>query len=124
VGGILSRRKRFAAVFFAMVGLMVVLFLRLPSSFLPDEDQGILYTIIQAPVGATQERTMEVVKKVEQYYLHEETETVKDFFTVQGFSFGGTGQNNAMAFVSLRDWDERAAPELKVDAIAARAMAE
>lgn len=123
VRGILSRRKRFLAVFLAMVGVMVVLFLRLPSSFLPAEDQGILFTQIQAPVGATQERTMAVVRQVEEHFLEHEKEAVEDLFTVLGFSFGGAGQNNGMAFVNLRDWDERQTEELSVSAIAGRAMA-
>src|SRR5690606_34569521 len=98
VRGMLARPLRFVAVFLVMVGLMGILFFRLPSSFLPPEDQGVLFAMVQAPVGATQERTMESVRKVEQYFLEQEQETVDSLFTVQGFSFGGSGQNNAMAF--------------------------
>ncbi|HYF73150.1 MAG TPA: efflux RND transporter permease subunit, partial [Nocardioides sp.] len=123
VRGILSRRKRFTAVFFAMIALLIVLFLRLPSAFLPNEDQGILFTQIQAPVGATQERTMQVVQEVERYYLEHEKDAVNELFAIQGFSFSGTGQNNGMAFISLKNWDERDSDELSVDAVAARAMA-
>src|SRR5690606_32063074 len=122
VQGMLSRPLRFVAVFLVMVGLMGVLFFRLPSSFLPPEDQGVLFTIVQAPVGATQARTMESVRKVEQYFLEQEQETVDSLFTVQGFSFGGSGQNNAMAFVKLKDWSERTSPELSLEALAGRAM--
>ncbi|HLT91253.1 MAG TPA: efflux RND transporter permease subunit [Woeseiaceae bacterium] len=122
VQGMLSRPLRFVAVFLVMVGLMGVLFFRLPSSFLPPEDQGVLFTIVQAPVGATQARTMESVRKVEQYFLEQEQETVDSLFTVQGFSFGGSGQNNAMAFVKLKDWSERTSPELSIEALAGRAM--
>jgi multidrug efflux pump len=122
VRGMLARPVRFLAVFLVMVGLMGVLFFRLPSSFLPPEDQGVLFTMVQAPVGATQERTMESVRKVEEYFLEQEKETVDSLFTVQGFSFGGSGQNNAMAFVKLRDWSEREADELSIQALAGRAM--
>ena len=122
VGGILSRRKRFLAVFLAMVGVMGLLFLRLPTAFLPQEDQGTLFTQVIAPVGATQERTLEVMKKVEDHFLNAEKDTVDSLFTVQGFSFSGMGQNNGMAFVNLKDWSERTEPEQHVTAVAGRAM--
>jgi multidrug efflux pump len=124
VRGILSRRKRFLAVFLVMVAVLVVMFQRLPSSFLPAEDQGVLFAQVQAPVGATQERTMAVIQQVEKHFLENEKDAVEDLFTVQGFSFGGAGQNNGMAFVNLRDWDQRKTPELSVNAIAGRAMAQ
>jgi multidrug efflux pump len=123
VSGILSRRKRYSAVFLAMVGLMVLMFIHMPTAFLPNEDQGTLFTQIQTPVGATQERTNEVMKQVEAHFLKDEAAAVADIFSVQGFSFAGIGQNNAMAFVSLKDWGQRKSRELGVDAIAARAMA-
>src|SRR5690606_12501036 len=118
----LGRRKRFMAVFAALVVVMAVLFARLPSSFLPDEDQGILFAQVQAPVGATQQRTMESIRKVEQHFLENEAELVESVFSVQGFSFSGMGQNSGIAFVKLRDWDERTAPDAGVSAIAGRAM--
>ncbi|MDQ3262783.1 MAG: efflux RND transporter permease subunit [Myxococcota bacterium] len=117
---ILTRRKRFLGVFALLVGVMGFLFLRLPSSFLPSEDQGFLYAIIQTPVGATQERTMKVVEQVERHFLAEQA--VESLFTVQGFSFGGSGQNNAIAFINLKDWSQRKGPELAVTAVAGRAM--
>ena len=122
VRGMATRSKRFFAVFLAMSAVMVVLFLRIPTAFLPHEDQGVLFTQVQAPVGATQERTMEVMKTIEKHFLETEKEAVKSLFTVQGFSFGGTGQNTGVAFVSLKDWSERTRPDLSVDAIAGRAM--
>jgi multidrug efflux pump len=76
----------------------------------------------QAPVGATQQRTMESVKKLEDHFLENEQEGVESLFTVQGFSFAGSGQNNAIAFIKLRDWSERESDELGVNAIAGRAM--
>jgi multidrug efflux pump len=123
VRGMLSRSLRFVAVFLVLVAIMGGLFANLPSSFLPPEDQGVLYAQVQAPVGATQQRTMESVEKLEDYFLENEQGTVDSLFTVQGFSFGGTGQNNAMGFIKLKDWSERESPDLRVDALAARAMA-
>jgi multidrug efflux pump len=122
VRGMLARSGRFMAVFVLMVGLMVVLFFRLPTAFLPPEDQGTLYTMMMAPVGATQERTMDSVYKVEDYFLDHEKDAVDSMMAVQGFSFAGGGQNNAMAFVKLKDWDERRSAELGIAAVAMRAM--
>ncbi len=123
VQGILSRPGRPLLAFAAMVVVMAALFVRLPTAFLPEEDQGVLFTQIQAPVGATQERTLEVVKDVEKYFLEQEKEGVRSVFAAQGFSFGGAGQNTGMAFVGLKVWDERGSEELSADAIARRAMA-
>ncbi|MCW5573725.1 MAG: efflux RND transporter permease subunit [Steroidobacteraceae bacterium] len=120
---ILSRGRRFMAVFLALVVVMGFLFLRLPSAFLPDEDQGALFSQVIAPAGATQQRTMESIKKVEQHFLEDEKDTVLSVFTVQGFSFAGSGQNNGMSFVKLKDWDERKSAELSATAVAARGMA-
>ncbi|MCM2326697.1 MAG: efflux RND transporter permease subunit [Lysobacter sp.] len=117
-----SRPKRFFAVFLAMSAVMLVLFLRIPTAFLPAEDQGVLFAQVQAPVGATQERTMEVMKQIESHFLDTEKEAVVSLFTVQGFSFGGVGQNTGVAFVSLKNWSERTTPELSVQAVAGRAM--
>lgn len=122
VGGILSRGKRFMAIFVALLVVMVLLFLRLPSSFLPAEDQGILFAMVQAPVGATQERTMQSIEKVEQHFLKDEKDAVESLFTVQGFSFGGTGQNTGIAFIKLKDWSERKTANLSATAVAGRAM--
>ena len=121
VRGMIARSRRSMAVFAVLLGLMAILFFNLPTSFLPDEDQGILFAQIIAPVGATQERTMESVRMVEDYFLEEESETIESVFGVQGFSFAGAGQNNAMAFVKLRNWDERDTEALSVNAVAERA---
>ncbi len=116
-----GRRKRYMGVFALMVLLMGFLFLRLPSSFLPPEDQGVLFSEIVAPVGATQERTMESIKKVENHFLENEKDAVESVFAIQGFSFSGTGQNSGMAFIKLKDWSERSA-ENSASAVAGRAM--
>jgi multidrug efflux pump len=122
VHGIVTRPLRFMLVATVMAALMVFFFLRLPTAFLPAEDQGILFAQVQAPVGATQERTMEVMETIEHHFLQNEKQAVASVFTVQGFSFGGSGQNTGIAFVSLKDWAEREADDLSVIAVARRAM--
>ncbi len=122
VSGILGRPKRFMLIYAALVALMAVLFLRLPTSFLPDEDQGELMAMVQAPVGATQDRTLQSIYKLEDYFLDKETKDVESVFSVQGFSFAGSGQNSGMAFVKLKDWDQRKTPDSQVSAIVGRAM--
>lgn len=121
VRGMIARSGRFMALFALLVVLMGYFFLRLPTSFVPDEDQGSLFAMATAPVGATQERTLETLYKIEDYLLNEESETVESMFAVAGFSFAGSGQNTAMAFVKLRDWDERTTDETSVDALVQRA---
>ncbi len=106
----------------ALFVLMGVLFVRLPSSFLPNEDQGVLMALVQAPVGATQERTLESIAALENHFLQNEKDAVDSVFSVQGFSFAGMGQNAGMAFVKLKDWSERDANN-GVMPITGRAMA-
>ncbi|SFB85905.1 multidrug efflux pump [Microbulbifer thermotolerans] len=122
VRGLLARGGRFMAIFAGLLAVMVVLFLRLPTSFLPEEDQGVLFSMVQTPVGATQERTMESIYKIEDHFLNNEPDNVVSVFSVQGFSFAGSGQNNGIAFIKLADWDERKAPEQGASAIAMRGM--
>ncbi len=122
VKGILHRPGRFMAVFLALAVVMGLLFARLPSSFLPNEDQGILMALVNAPVGATQERTLESIYKLEDHFLKNEKDAVESVFSVQGFSFSGMGQNSGMAFVKLKDWSERRADQ-GVGPITGRAMA-
>jgi len=123
VRGILARRRRFMVFFAALVAVMAFLFARLPGSFLPDEDQGVLFAQVQAPVGATQERTMEAIYQLEDHFLDNEQGIVKAVFSVQGFSFAGIGQNTGVAFINLHDWSERNSPDAGVSAVAGRAMA-
>ena len=123
VGWMLGRRTRCMLVYLAVVAAMGLMFLRLPTGFLPDEDQGILFVQAQLPVGAPQERTVKTLEAVEQHFLQDESETVESIMTVAGFSFAGSGQNNGMAFVRLKDWDLRKRDDQKVKAIAGRAMA-
>ena len=123
VRGLLGRPGRGMAVFAALVVVMGLLFVRLPTAFLPDEDQGVLMAMIQTPVGATQERTVESIERLEKHFLENEPDAVESVFSVQGFSFAGMGQNTGMAFVKLKDWGERTDPELSASAVAGRGMA-
>ncbi|BAL77103.1 efflux RND transporter permease subunit [Bradyrhizobium cosmicum] len=117
--------KRITAViiaFAAIVASMVFLFQRLPSSFLPEEDQGTIITLIQLPVGATATRTLDVIKQVERQYLDNEKDAVQGVFAVSGYSFSGQGQNVALAFVSLKPFDERKDAAASAQAVVGRAM--
>ena len=121
VSGILRGTGRYLVVYLLIVVGMAVLFMRLPTSFLPDEDQGVFLTMIQLPSGATQERTQKVLDTVTDYYLHNEKANVESVFTVNGFSFSGQGQNSGMAFVSLKPWEARSGDENSVESIIKRA---
>ncbi len=122
VGKILARSLRFLAIYAAIIGVLALLFVRMPTSFLPDEDQGVMFTQIILPGGATQERTLEVVKKVERQYLEGEKGKVRSIFAAAGFSFAGQGQNMGIGFVNMEPWDQRHEPGADVKSIAGRAM--
>jgi multidrug efflux pump len=119
---ILGRRGRYLLIYVAIVGVLAFAFMRLPSAFLPEEDQGIMLTQVQLPVGSTQGQTIEVLKKMENYFLNEEQGAVESIFTVAGFSFAGRGQNSGIAFVRLKDWSERDLSEDGVQHVVQRAM--
>ncbi|MDW2645081.1 efflux RND transporter permease subunit [Citrobacter sp. HN-141] len=121
VSGIIRKTGRYLVVYLVIVIGMAVLFMRLPTSFLPEEDQGVFLTMIQLPAGATQERTQKVLDQVTHYYLNNEKANVESVFTVNGFSFSGQGQNSGMAFVSLKPWEERSGSENNVESVIARA---
>lgn len=122
VGRSFGKPIRYLIIYFAIVVAMVFFFLHLPTSFLPDEDQGFLLCQLQLPAGATQERTIQTLRQIEQYFLEKESKTVEGIITVAGFSFAGRGQNMGLAWVKLKDWNVRKNPDLKAPAIAARAM--
>ncbi len=122
VGHMVRSTGRYMVIYLVIVVGMAFLFMRLPSSFLPEEDQGLLLAQAQLPAGATQERTQKVLDQVTDYFLTQEKDTVKSVFTVNGFGFAGRGQNTGIAFVSLKPWDERTGSDMKVPAIAGRAM--
>jgi len=119
VAKILKRSGRFMLIFVGIVALVVFLFLRLPNSFLPNEDQGYIIANVQLPPGATQERTLAVVQQAEGFFLKQPE--VDKMVSVLGFSFSGVGQNAALAFVSLKPWGERKDAEQSAQALAGRA---
>lgn len=120
VGKILGQSVRWMVVFAAILALMAFLFTRLPTSFLPEEDQGILFTIVQLPPGATEERTNVVLDEIADHFKKDPA--VESAFTVSGFSFSGPGQNAGMAFVRLKDFHDRKKEDEKAPAVAGRAM--
>ncbi|NYT57753.1 efflux RND transporter permease subunit [Alcaligenaceae bacterium] len=122
VGRVIARSTRYLLIFLALVAVAAVLFIRMPTSFLPDEDQGILFTQVLLPAGATQERTLASLDKVDAYFSENEKDNVESVFTVAGFSFAGAGQNTGLGFIRLKDWDERPGSENGAMAIADRAM--
>ena len=122
VGHILAGKLRSLMVFFLIVGAMAFLFYRMPTAYLPNEDQGILLVQVMLPSGSTLEQTENVMDKVRTHFLTRETDGVESFMSVSGMSFGGAGQNMGLGFAKLKDWKLRERPDLKVGAIAGRAM--
>ena len=107
VAYVLKRTFRFGAIYLILVAAMGYFFTKLPTSFIPEEDQGVFLTMAQLPAGATLERTNNVLSQIRDHYLTAEAKNVKSAFTVAGFSFAGQGQNMGMVFAQLRDWNER-----------------
>ena len=122
VSSMLTKPKRWAAAFAVCLGLVGLLFFRLPSAFLPDEDQGLMLVNVQLPSGATLERTREVLTQVEKHFHETEKDAVDSVMTVAGVSFSGTGQNVGFGFIKLKDWSLREDSSLRVPAIMGRAM--
>ncbi|MCC3231171.1 efflux RND transporter permease subunit, partial [Klebsiella pneumoniae] len=107
VGKILHRSLRWMLIYVLLLGGMVFLFLHLPTSFLPLEDRGMFTTSVQLPSGSTQQQTLKVVQKAEDYFLNNEKQNVESVFATVGSGPGGNGQNVARMFVRLKDWDQR-----------------
>ena len=120
--GMLARSGRFLVIFLAIIVGMGWMFARLPSSFLPEEDQGILITMVQLPAGATSDRTELVLDKVRRHFLEDEKDAVEGVFSVNGYGFSGQGQNLGIAFVRLKPFGERKTPAVSAAAVAGRAM--
>src|SRR6478735_1021153 len=120
VAKILRRTGRFLVIFGLIVAVVVIMFIRMPSSFLPTEDQGYLIANVQLPPGATQARTLAVMQKAEGFFLSQPE--VDKMVSVLGFSFSGSGQNAALAFVPLKPWDERKGPAHSAQTLAGRAF--
>jgi len=121
VGYILGRRLRFLAVFVLLVVAMGVLYMRMPTGYLPDEDQGVLMTMVQLPAGSTIEQTEAVLRQIQQHYLVDQKDAVESCLAAGGTGFSGRGQNQGMCFVKLKDWDLRDRPGLQAKDVAARA---
>jgi HAE1 family hydrophobic/amphiphilic exporter-1 len=122
VGRSLSNKVRYVVIFLLIVVAMGFLFKRMPTAYLPDEDQGILMVQAMLPANSTLEQTKQVMEGVRDHFLQHEKEAVESCMTVSGMNFSGRGQNAGLAFVKLKDWELRGRPELKVVAVAGRAM--
>ncbi|MBN1365272.1 MAG: efflux RND transporter permease subunit [Syntrophaceae bacterium] len=118
----LTRVTRYLVVFLVILVVMGVLYFRMPTAYLPDEDQGILLSQVIMPTGSTLEQTKDVEKIIEKYFQEKEKEAVESVFTIAGVSFSGRAQNNGMVFIKLKDWDLRKRKDLKAKAVAGRAM--
>ncbi|HHQ4736324.1 TPA: efflux RND transporter permease subunit [Aeromonas veronii] len=119
---VIKQGVRYSLIYGAMLAVLAVLFMRMPTSFLPEEDQGVIMSMVQLPVGATKQRTEVVLADMRDYFLKNEKENVDSVLTVSGFSFAGSGQNAGMAFIKLKDWSERKSPDRSANAIIGRAM--
>ncbi|MFT3829655.1 MAG: efflux RND transporter permease subunit [Opitutaceae bacterium] len=122
VGGVLRRKVRSVVVFALIVGALGFLFLRMPTSYLPDEDQGILMCQIMMPTGATKEQTQVAADELQHYFFEREKDSIESCLMIVGMGFSGTAQNNGMVFAKLKDWELRKHADRKVAAIAGRVM--
>jgi len=118
----LGARLAYLAVFVLIVVAMVFLFRRMPTGYLPDEDQGVLLAMVQLPSGSTLEQTEAVMAKVRHHFLEDQKEAVESCLTISGFSMAGQAQSMGFAYVKLRDWDLRNRPELRVNGVVQKAM--
>jgi HAE1 family hydrophobic/amphiphilic exporter-1 len=122
VGHALARKLRYLFAFVFIVAALGFLFQRMPTAYLPDEDQGVMYVQAMLPANSTLEQTKQVMDGVREHFLVGQKDAVEAIMTVAGISFAGRGQNMALAFVRLRDWELRDRPDLKVGAVAGKAM--
>jgi hydrophobe/amphiphile efflux-1 (HAE1) family protein len=124
VGYTLVRKLRFLVVFLLITAALGLLFRRMPTAYLPNEDQGSMYSQVLLPAGSTLEQTEEVMAQIRRYFEENEKESVESVFTISGRGFAGVAQNSGFAFIKLRDWELRDRSDLKVTAVVARAMKE
>ncbi|MBC7197702.1 MAG: efflux RND transporter permease subunit [Pseudomonas balearica] len=122
VRAVVRHKAPYLLMYLVIVGVMVWAFTRIPTSFLPDEDQGVLFAQVQTPAGSTAERTNEVLRQMREYLLNQEKDVVRSVFTVSGFNFAGRGQNSGLAFIALRPWEERGGEGQGVFDLAQRAQ--
>ncbi|WOE31383.1 MULTISPECIES: efflux RND transporter permease subunit [unclassified Acinetobacter] len=119
----MTHHKIFSGVLYvAVIGVIVLVLYKMPSAYLPNEDQGVIITLVQLPDNASLQRTEKVVEQMSSYYREKEKAAVESVFSVAGFSFSGIGQNVGLAFVKLKDWKERTTPETQIGAIIQRSM--
>ncbi|RSC21737.1 MULTISPECIES: efflux RND transporter permease subunit [Acinetobacter] len=119
----MTHHKIFSGIFYAVIiAIFVLVFRNLPSSFLPDEDQGVIMTLVQLPPNASLQRTDKTLDTITDYFIDQEKKSVASIFTVSGFSFTGQGQNQGLAFVRLKDWADRTSDDTQIGAIVGRAM--
>ena len=123
VGKTFASKLIYLAAYAAVVAVVAFVFMRLPSSFVPEEDQGSVMTLVQLPAGSTLDKTNAVMDQLTQYYQNQEADNIESVFAISGFSFMGSGQNAGMAFVKLKDWDDRKGDENTAQSIVNRAMA-
>jgi hydrophobe/amphiphile efflux-1 (HAE1) family protein len=121
VGRILGRKKRFVAVFAVLLVVLGFFFWKMPTGYLPDEDQGSILAMIQLPVGSTLEQTNAVMDEVRGYFATQEQQAVECVMAVSGFGFAGRGQNQGLMWIQLKDWDLRNRAELRAPQVANRA---
>lgn len=124
VGHAMTRKLRYLLAFVLIVAGLGYLFSRMPTGYLPDEDQGILFSQIRLPTGSTLRQTRDVANEVRDYFLNTEKEAVDSCMAISGVGFSGRGQNNGMVYVRLKDWKKRKRPDLRAKAVADRAMRE
>ncbi|ELA08026.1 hydrophobe/amphiphile efflux-1 (HAE1) family protein [Moraxella macacae 0408225] len=122
VGKSIKAKSLYVIGYAMIIAMMGFFFTRIPSSFLPDEDQGIMIALVQLPAGSSQQQTQAVLNKVDNYFRDKEKDNVASVLAVNGFSFAGQGQNMGLAFIKLSDWKNRTSSEAKAQAIAKRAM--
>ena len=122
VGHMLGAKLRYLAVFVLIVAALGFLFVRMPTAYLPDEDQGVLMAIVQLPPGSTMEQTEAVMLKVRNHFLVDQKEAVESCMTISGFGFAGQAQSQGLVYIKLRDWDLRQRPDLRVRGILRKAM--
>ena len=122
VAAMIRRKAPYLIMYTIIIAIMGWMFTQIPSSFLPDEDQGVMFVQVQTPEGSSAERTYDVISKMREHMLTEESDTVKTVFTIAGFNFAGRGQNSGMAFIGLKDWGERTQEHQSVFSLAQRAQ--
>ncbi|MGZ2747955.1 efflux RND transporter permease subunit [Burkholderia stagnalis] len=121
VASMLRRKGRYLVIYVAIVVGLGFLFTRIPTAFLPEEDQGFMFVQVQMPGNASAERTENVLTQVRDYVMKNESDMVRSVFTVNGFNFAGRGQNSGIAFVMLKPWEERKGADTSVFGLARRA---